>query len=119
MHDISIEQKAEALFRGTVALCELAKSEIIPILTGIVQKTDHEQAMIGTYYRMQLWMISLAKLDHPIHFQTVLNGTRGLLELLVDLKLLLSDASLAEKYHDYSFVTRFSAAKKFSTLAKT
>jgi hypothetical protein len=113
MHDTSLEKKAEALFRGTVALRDLADCEVVPILARMVRKTDHDQAVVGTYYRMHLWVLSLAKLDQPVHFQTVLNATRGLYELLVDLKLLVNDASLAEKYHDFSFVTRFSAAKKF------
>jgi hypothetical protein len=113
MHDSTVERKAEALFRGTVALCDLANRHVVPILVGMVTKTDHEEAVVGTYYRMHFWMLSLAKLDYPSHFQTVLNATRATYELLVDLKLLVSDVSLAEKYHDFSFVARFSAAKKF------
>jgi hypothetical protein len=113
MHDISVERKAEAFFRGTVALRDLADRHVVPILVGMVRKTDHEEAEVGTYYRMHLWMLSLAKLDYPVHFQTVLNATRAMYELLVDLKLLVANASLAEKYHDFSFVARFSAAKKF------
>lgn len=113
MHDISLDKKAEAFFRGTVALRDLARDKVVPILAGIVGKTDHDEAVVATYYRMHFWLLSLAKLEDPVHFQTVLTATRSLYELLVDLKLLVCDRRLTEKYHDFSFVTRFSGAKKF------
>src|SRR5713101_6581792 len=99
MHDISVERKAEAFFRGTVVLRDLAERQVVPILVGMVRKTGHEEAVVGTYYRMHIWVLSLAKLDYPVHCQTVLNATRAMFELLVDLKLLVCDASLTEKYH--------------------
>jgi len=57
-------------------------------------------------------MLDLGKLNYPVHFQAVLNATRGMFELLVDLKLLVDDPALADKYHAFPFVARFSAAKK-------
>src|SRR4051812_28475198 len=75
MHNTSLEKQADALYRGTVALRDLANDHLVPLLESILHKTDHDHAVMGTYYRMHLWMLDLGKLNHPVHFQGVLNAT--------------------------------------------
>lgn len=106
-------KQAEAFFRGTEALCNFANKHVVPVLVGIISPNDYERALFDTYYRMQFWLLSLEKLDYPSHFQAVLNAARGTYELLLDLKLLQADPSLAAKYHAFPFVARFSTAKKY------
>jgi hypothetical protein len=106
-------KQAEAFFRGTEALCKFANKHVVPVLVGILSPNDYERALFDTYYRMQFWLLSLEKLDYPSHFQAVLNAARGTYELLLDLKLLQADHSLAAKYHAFPFVAHFSTAKKY------
>jgi len=113
VHDDTLEKQAVAFFQGTKNLHDVTVQHVVPILEGMILKTPHENALIDSYYRMLLWLRSLAKLDYPDHFQTVLNAVRSLFELLVDLKLLAKDPTLSGKYHAFPFVTRFVAAKKY------
>src|SRR3989442_2424336 len=87
--------QAQAFFRGTQTLCQLAATKVIPVLSTVISPTDYEEALIPTYYRMQHWLLALGKLDHPQHFQTVMNAARGIYELLLDLKFLNANPSYA------------------------
>jgi hypothetical protein len=113
MPDLTLEQRAAAFYQGTSALSSFATQKVIPLLQAKTTRPDIDLAVITTYYRMHLWSLDVSKLNYPVHFQTVLNAVRGLFELLVDLKLLIADPTRAEKFHDFSFVTRFAAAEKY------
>jgi hypothetical protein len=104
---------AEAFFKGTVALCNFANDNVLPLLLGIVRPTSFETALFGTYFRIHLWMQTLEKVNHQRDFQTALNAMRGVYELLIDMKLLHADPTQSQKYHDFVLVARFDAAKNY------
>jgi hypothetical protein len=108
------DKEIEAFVRGTAALCAFGDQRVAPLLKANQNRTDYQEALTGTYYRMQLSMRSLAALPEPHHFQTLMSTARALYELLLDLKLLKAAPSDVEKYHDFAFVSRFSAAKKYA-----
>jgi hypothetical protein len=112
-HDPQLEAKAKAFFHGTQVLRDFANARIVPVLTGIISPSEFDIALTGTYYRMHCWMLDVGKLDWPVHFQSVLSVLRSAFESLVDLKLLVADASLVAKFHAFPFIARFVAAKKF------
>jgi hypothetical protein len=104
---------AEAFFRGTEALCGLVDHRVIPIRQKVTSQTPFQIALFGTYYRMQLWLFALEKLDHPKHFQPVLSAARGIYEMLLDLKLLKADPTNAAKFHEFAFLARYDVARKY------
>lgn len=103
----------EAFVQGGKALAAFGDSRIAPLLKANQSKTPYQEATAGTFYRMQLQMRTLSVLPEWCHFQTVLSTARGLYELLIDLKLLQASPGDAEKYHDFAYVSRFAAAKKY------
>src|ERR1035437_7467517 len=74
--------------------------------TGSQKQEAKSTAVIGTYYRMRCWVVSLLVLPEIEHFQAVGSGGRSLLELLVDLKLLEYDLvpNGVEKYSRFAEV---------------
>jgi hypothetical protein len=111
--EVTAMRDARAVRLGTVDLCTFADQNVIPLLKGSVAKTPFQEALFGTYYRMQLWLRSFENLDDPMHFQAVLAGARGVYEMFIDMKLLQADHGLADKFHGFVIVTRFDAAKKY------
>ena len=92
-------KRAEAFFRGTEALCNFANKHVVPVLLGILSPNDYERALFDTYYRMQFWLLSLEKLDHPKHFQTVLNAVRRNIRVAARPKAALSRKKLRAKIY--------------------
>jgi hypothetical protein len=105
MHD-----KVQAIFNSTCALDQLSR-HVVHLMTGMINRSPYEEAVVGTYYRMALWMQSLVKLAAPIHIQAAASAARSMFELLIDVKRLVTDHALAEAYHDFTFVRRFNNAR--------
>jgi len=61
------------------------------------------EAAFGQFIRLDAWMRTLCKLDDPIHFQATSSGSRSILELVVDLVLLNSDQTAAQKLLDWEW----------------
>lgn len=102
-----------ALYRLEVHLVDgflLLQSRVVSVLETILARTDHEESLIAVFYRLHLMMRTLAKLSHPEDFQTVRSTARSLYELFLDLQLLASDNSLAEKYWGFVDVERMRSA---------
>ena len=112
--EFSVQQRVEAFYKCTHAIGNFAEEKVIPVLTGQLNPDDREQAVTGIYYRMYLWIKSMTSLNNALHFQAAVSATRALFELLLDLKLLASDANgtLVAKFHAFTEVERFRWAKE-------
>jgi hypothetical protein len=110
--NLTTHQKVDAIFAGTEALLRAA----IPIRNVIMQlgshRTDLEDALAGTYYRMCLMMESLTRLNKRQDFQVSLHCARCLYELHLDVVDLIRDPTLLAKFTAFTFVARFAAAEK-------
>lgn len=110
--NLTPHQKVEAIFAGTEALLQAA----LPIRNVIMQlgsyRTDLEDALAGTYYRMCLIMESLTRLNKKQDFQISLHCARCLYELRLDALDLIRDPTLLGKFKAFTFVARFAAAEK-------
>jgi len=110
--DLTTHQKVEAIFAGTEALLQAA----LPVRNVIMQlgshRTDLEDALAGTYYRMCLMMESLTRLNKKQDFQVSLHCARCLYELHLDAVNLVRDPMLLAKFQAFTFVARFAAAEK-------
>ncbi len=110
--NLTTHQKVEAIFVGTAALLQAA----LPVHNVIMQlgsyRTDLEDALAGTYYRMCLMMESLTRLNKRQDFQVSLHCARCLYELNLDAVDLVRDPTLLAKYKAFTFVARFAAAAK-------
>lgn len=107
---LSIEERAAAFFKGTGNIYSLMNQVVCPILDGQLEKSDYENAVVGTYYRITLLLRGLTELSDPAHFQIVNSIARTVFELLLDLKVLSSDPTLAEKFFAFSRVAKFRKA---------
>jgi len=108
---VPMQTKVEAICKGTDAIQRFAEKHVIPILQGLVSRSDYEEALISVYYRMYTWVLSLVKLRNPIHIQAASAAARSTFELFLDLKALYNDPKLEAKYHAFTFVERFHAAR--------
>lgn len=107
---LSIEERAAAFFKGTVSIYRLMEQVVCPVVQGQVGKSDYESAVAGTYYRCTLLLRGLTELNDPAHFQIVNSVARTVFELLLDLKVLVSDPAMADKYFAFSHVAKFRKA---------
>ena len=102
------------MFQPTCALSTFADGQVWPLMHAAFGKNDHEDALAGTYYRMCLFLRAPAKLDDACHFQIAAMAARSLFELLLDLKALAKDPGLAEKFLDFTWVSRYHKAKQLA-----
>jgi hypothetical protein len=110
--NLSVHQKVDAIFAGTQALLQAA----LPIRNVIIalgdNRTELEDALAGTYYRMCLLVESLTRLNKKQDFQVALHCARCLYELHLDAVDLTRDPTLLAKFKAFTFVARFAAAEK-------
>jgi len=112
--DLSLEERIKAVFRGTRELSEFAEKQVFPIIASQVGRSTHEKALSGTYCRMSLFLRGVAKLDDSCHFQMAAIAARSVFELLLDLKALAADPSLAQKFFDFTWVSRYHKARQLA-----
>ena len=112
--DLPIRTRVEAFYKGTDAVSKFAESVMIPLLTGQINLSDKERAIVGTYHRMYAWARSLVAMNSRIHFQGAAAAARSLFELLLDIKALATDETgeLVERFHAFPEVERFRVAEK-------
>ncbi len=110
--DLSVHQQVDAIFAGTQALLMAA----LPIRNVIIElgdnRTEFEDMLAGTYYRMCLLVESLTRLNKRQDFQVALHCARCLYELHLDIVDLVRDPTLLAKFKAFTFVARFAAAEK-------
>lgn len=110
VESLSVEERANAFYEGTAAIRRLIDDEICSIVLGQISKSDFEQAIAGTLYRIMLLLKGIEQLRDPLHFQIVNATARTVFELVLDLKLLASDQSLVPKYFAFGRVSNFHKA---------
>lgn len=108
------EEKADSLFQSTRSLHNLAEERIVPTLHGQLNLSDHEQSLVATYYLMTLLLRGLSSLADPCHFQMAEIVARTVFELLLDLKALADEPSLAAKFMAFTDVSRFHKADQLA-----
>jgi len=109
------EKQAAAFVQGTKILYTLMNDTVCSVIMGQIGKSDIEQAIAVTYYRITLLLQGLATLDDPAHFQMANSTARTVFELVLDLKTLCADQSLAEKFFAFARVVKFRKAEQLVT----
>lgn len=109
---LSPQEQVTAFVEGTACLHDLIENTVCPVILGQLVKSDFEQAVAGTYYRIALLVRGVASLSDPAHFQIANSVARTIFELVVDLKLLTSDRTLAAKFFAFARVVKFRKAEQ-------
>jgi len=109
---LSVHEVVNATFAGTQQLLKVTEPIKNVTLQLGANRTELEDALAGTYYRMCLLMESLTRLNHKNDFQVALHCARLMYELYLDIVDLIRDASLLSKIKAFTFVARFAAAEK-------
>lgn len=112
VNTLSREEQASALFKGTQSLYALMENGVCSVVLGQVGKSDIEQAIASTYFRITLLLRGLAALGDPSHFQIANSTARTVFELFLDLKALCADGSLTVKYFAFARVVKFRKAEQ-------
>ena len=112
---LPVEDQAAAFFNGTASIHGLMEDVVCPVLQGQVGKSEYEQAVSITFYRIALLLRGLKLLNDPAHFQIVNSVTRTVFELVLDLKVLVSDHATADKFHAFARVAKFHKASQLTT----
>jgi hypothetical protein len=109
---LSREEQAAALVKGTRSLHALMEDTVCFVIMGQVGKTDIEQAIAATFYRITLLLQGLTCLYDPSQFQMANSVARTVFELVLDVKALCADRSLAAKFFAFSRVVKFRKAEQ-------
>lgn len=111
--DLSVRVRVEAFYKGTVEVSKFAGSVMIPLLRGQINLNDKEKSIVGTYYRMYLWIRLMADMKSRIHFQVAAAAARSLFELLLDIKILADDKTgeFIERFHAFPEIEKFRVAE--------
>ncbi len=113
----SLQEQVHSFVQGTSDLHVFVSQRIVPLLQGHIEPTKYEQALTLTYYRIALFLETLSLLKDPRHFQAANCVCRSLFELLLDMELLCNDTTLADQFFDFTFVVRFHAAQKATSMS--
>ena len=109
---LSVHDVVNTLYAATKVLLDAA----MPIRNVVLQlgdhKTEFENALAGTYFRMCLLMESLIRLNKKQDFQVSLHSARLMYELYLDIVDLIRDPTLLARFKAFTFVARFAAADK-------
>ncbi|MHC4607464.1 MAG: hypothetical protein ACYTAF_11140 [Planctomycetota bacterium] len=103
-------KRSAAFLAATAKLDELATKHFVPFLNGRKNPGPHAEALALIYYRTCAWLKTLAMLDNVVHLQAIAMGTRCVLDMSVDLKLLADDASRVDDFRAFLKIDRYRAA---------
>jgi len=106
---LPVKTRVEAFYKATDQMVRFSKEVIYPVIRGQLGLNDREKAIVGTYLRMHMWMLSLVAMNSCVHLQGVAAAVRSLIELYFDIAILASDKTgiLVEKFHEFVEVERF------------
>lgn len=107
------EKPWEIIFGNTQRVCA-AMQVFIPTIQGIKEKpaSAADVGIFESWVRICSWLQSLAVLNSPAHMQCSCGCARSMLELLVDIKLLIKEPDLAERFVRFERLNRFEQALK-------
>ncbi|MDD2902688.1 MAG: DUF5677 domain-containing protein [Syntrophales bacterium] len=105
---------ADSAFEGVRAAHTFQKFYLEPLLQGLINQNPREQALMGLHYRIVTYLMSLRKLNGPIHFQAIAASARSLFELGLDIALFSHDTTndSLDRLHAFTRVERYRVAKK-------
>jgi len=113
--DLSTREQVEVFYKGIDACFKFAHDELTPLVRQREKGTNdlRTRGIISTYYRMNLWLISLHRMNAREHLQGVAAGARSLFELLIDMRMLANDNSgkYVERFWAFPQVERFRVAQ--------
>lgn len=112
---IPLNDLIKAYISGICYAVKFVQNKVVPILNGQINLSKREEAIRNTFFRIHALCSSQTRLNHPMDFNAVANNCRTIFELLLDLKLFSAGASSDEnikKFHAFSKINRFRAAKK-------
>jgi hypothetical protein len=95
MNEVNERNVAEGLFRGVVLIADYMREANQNLLDTLMDPSERETAMHGSFLRAASWMMSLKKLKHPSDVQAIVTCNRSLLEITVDIILLHGDKTEA------------------------
>jgi hypothetical protein len=78
---------AAGTFRGLVVVAEFVRSTVRTTIDQVGIKDDASAVLLGQLLRVDAWLRTLCKLDHPADFQAVASAARSLLETTIDIVL--------------------------------
>jgi hypothetical protein len=89
----SWDDRMEAAYRATGIIYKEIRLNIIPQLDKKMASpcSEFEKVVIGVYYEMFGWLQCMEALNAPRYFQGHVASARALFELLLDLKLIMSE----------------------------
>jgi hypothetical protein len=91
MNKVNERNVAEGLFRGVVLIADYMKDANQNLLDTLMEPSEQETAMHGSFLRAACWMMTLKKLKNPSDVQAIIACNRSLLEVTVDVILLHGD----------------------------
>ena len=105
---------ADAGFEGVRALVAFGKFYLHPLVQGLLNKQQKEEAILGLHYRMMAYLTSLLKLNAPIYFQSIVATARSLFELALDMAIFSQNiVNAPDKWlRAFNFVERYRAAER-------
>jgi hypothetical protein len=112
--DLPYKTIVDACFDGTKGMHDFSTEVMIPLCKGLLSRSQQENAVIDTYYKMTLLLRSSLALNTLDHFQTVASLTRSLFELWLDLKILAQDTTgdAVKRYNEFPEIEKFRAAEQ-------
>ena len=102
-------------YRALHESVDFVEQKIIPILSGQLNLSQKEEAILGIFYRVHALASSLTRLNKKIDFNAVAIVARTIFELLLDLKILASPSLSShdlKKFRAYAEFARFRSADK-------
>jgi hypothetical protein len=108
--------QAAGLFRGLNVVANYVYDRVRPLLYGqaSIGMSNREQCLYGLFLREASWLLTMKKIDNPVHVQAVVACGRAMLETTVDMILIHCDktASSAEKMNWWELSAKLKAAEK-------
>lgn len=104
---------------GLKEAVDFVKSKVIGILSGQINLSQQEEAVLGIFFRTHALTCSLVRLNHKIDFNAVALIVRTIFELLLDIKMLSSpniEPQDLDRFFSFSNVDRFRKASRIVEL---
>lgn len=110
---VTSHMMADAQFEGVRGLVAFGKFYLNPLVKGLLNKQQREETVLGLHYRIMGYLLSILKLNAPIHFQSIAAIARSLYELGLDMAIFSQNIVNApdERIQAFNFVERYRAAK--------
>ena len=86
--NFELKDLLDAYFDAHKEAVDFVQKEVVPVLNGQLGLKPHEEAVIGTFFRMHALASSLTRLNNKVDFNAIAVIARSIFVVLIDLKLL-------------------------------